>query len=587
MSDEAVKVRCTFPGIVAVIRFTATIGHGETPGVFILDIAPQPNPPALIGPLTIDFAGNTYTWEDCRAVYASYKRDGSGRVVSLTIEDWRWRWRFGAISGRYNVREPVSFAQNESAGIVEHTEKTPRELLKLCFEQVGQADSTVDVSLVPDDPRPEIEWEVEPAAQAAASLCDLLGCRIVPMPGNAVKICPLGEGADLPEHPSRTDLNQVLDPPEKPSELAVVGGPVVFQCDFELEFLAEETHGEFVLMDEVSYKPTDGWHMADVPNFDSSIADTKHRELARNSVYRVARIKIPDDGLAIPGYTDATDKKIKRLDQLIPLDHQADTERQKLTEVFIRPWIYGAFAGDANIGDDVGVNNLTEPEPIWDRDSELAKKSILPDSGTYDQERFVLHLSQSVFYIPEADEEVDGVTVTAGTRQPARLRWRVGVMIRDEETGALVRYIRKRDYGAPPGSTSPTKAEVIRRDEISVRYYPFYNTDYSVSGIADNLEDADKEADYYLDQREKEWQTLTPSEAAYGWIIPLVLDGAIQHVVYSGGVDQPPTTRISRNTEMRKYITPFRERRRAARIKAFEDRFNAAMAARRAEENNR
>lgn len=557
MSDEVVFVRCSFPGIDSIIRFSATIGHGETPGVFILDIAPQPKPPALIGPFTIAFAGNTYTWDDCRAVYASYKRDGSGRVVSLTIEDWRWRWRFGAISGRYNVREPHAANQNDARRILSYTEKNPRELLKLCFEQLGQADSTVDVSLVPDDPRPEIEWDVEPAAQAAAALCDLLGCRIVPMPGNAVQICPLGEGADLPEHPSRTDLIQVLDPPEKPSELAVVGGPVLFQCDFELEFLAEETDGEFVLLDDVSYKPTGGWHMADVPNFDS-ISDKKHRELARNSVYRVARIKIPAGGLAIPGYTEETGKKITRVDQIVPLEHQAETEIQHGREVFVRPWLFGAFTGDANIGDDIGENTLDKPEPITDRDSELAKKCTLQDSGSYDHDKGVLYLSQPVFYIDEA-----------GTRQPAKLRWRVAVMIRDEETGAVARYIRKRSYGPPPGSTTTTKAETIRREEVFYSFVAKYKPDYTDDGVDKRGQTAaDQEADYYLDQREKEWQTLTPSEAAYGWIIPLVLDGAIQHVVYSGGIDQPPTTRISRNTEMKKYKTPYKEQRRANELKA-------------------
>lgn len=558
MSD-AVFVRCTFPGIVAVIRFTATIGHGETPGVFILDIAPQPTPPALIGPLTIEFAGNTYTWDDCRAVYASYKRDGSGRVVSLTIEDWRWRWRFGAISGRYNIREPHAANQNDARRILSYTEKSPRELLKLCFEQVGQADSTVDVSLVPDDPRPEIEWDVEPAAQAAASLCDLLGCRIVPMPGNGVKICPLGEGADLPEHPSRTDLNQVLDPPEKPSELAVVGGPILFQVDLELEAVAEETDGEFVLLDDVSYKPAAGWKAAvDHPNFDSSISDVKLRQLARDSVYKTYRFVIPADGLAIPGYTDETGKKIKRVDQIVVLDHQAETEIQHAREVFVRPWLFGAFSGDANMGDDVGEKNLTEPEPITDRDSELAKKTLLPDAGSYDQDRGVLFVGQPLMLA-----DTDGQAI------PAKLRYRVAVLIRDEETGAIARYIRKRDYGPPPGSTTQTKAEIIRREEVFYSFVAKYKPDYSDDGVEKRGQTAaDQEADYYLDQREKEWQTLTPSEAAYGWIIPLVLDGAIQHVVYSGGVDSPATTRISRNTEMKKYKTPYKEQRRNEQVKA-------------------
>lgn len=570
-------VRCSFPGVVSVIRFSASIGHGETPGVFLLEIVPQPSPPALIGTLTIEFAGEVYSWPDCRAVAASYRRDGSGRVVALTIEDWRWRWRFGAISGRYNVREPQAATQADARKIISHTEKTPRELAVLCFEQLGQ--TSYDVSRMPDDARPEIEWDVEPAAQALASLCDALGCRIVPYPKNHVKILPLGEGGELPQHPSRTDLSEALDPPERPSYLAVVGGPALFQHDFEIEWLAEETDGEYVLLDDVSYKPTLGWAASDPEAGFASFTDKKLRKLAQGSVYRVARIKIPSGGLHLPGYSDLKEKKIARVDQLIVLDHQLATETQHGVEVYTRPWLYGAFTNDDNVGDDVGANTVTKPEPIVDRDSDLAKKCTLPDSGSYDQEKGILRLGEMVFYTPTVSEPplfFGADAAVAGTRQPAKLRWRVAVMVRDEDTGAIERYIRKREYGTPPGSDEPTAPEVIRREEITFRTIPVYDTRYNVTSIEYYRIAADKEADYYLDQREKEWRDLTPSEASYAWIIPLQLDGAIQHVVYSGGVDQPAVTRISRNNEMKKYITPYKERRRNEQVRGMIARFVAA-----------
>lgn len=573
MPDDAQFARCTFPGILAVIRFTGTIGHGITPGVFLLDIAPQPAPPKLIGELTLEYNGETLSFDECRVVAASYKRDGSGRIVQLTIEDWRWRWRFGYISGRYNVREPQSSEIDGAPNIIPHTKKTAKELATLCLEEMGQPD---DGSFLPDDVFPEINWDVESAAGALAALCDLVGYRIVPIGGNHITIFALGEGSPLPVSLTRTDASDILDPPEKPSALAVIGSGVEFQCDFELEWMAEQAEGflreggKFVPLDEVHYKPAGGWEAADVPDF-TCIADKEYRELARNSVYRVARIKIPDGGLEIPGYTDLTENKITRLDQLVVLERQCETERQHGIEVFTRPYIYGAFTGDANIGDNVGANTQTEPKWLNSLPPDQQLECTLADSGSYDHQKNLLYLSQPIFYIPTADQEINGVAVKAGTRQPAQLRYRVAVQIRREETGAIERYIRKRDYGPPPGSATPTKAEVIYRDEITYRFVPTYEEDFTVNSVRTiGRPEADKEADYYLNQREKQWINAAQAEASYAGIFisfaGLWLDGAIQHIVYSGGTNEPAMTRISRNTEMKKYITPYKERRQYEQI---------------------
>jgi len=570
MPDDAQFARCTFPGIFAVIRFTGTIGHGITPGVFLLDIAPQPAPPKLIGTLTLEYGGESLSFDECRVVAASYKRDGSGRIVQLTIEDWRWRWRFGYISGRYNTREPQSSEIDGTPNIIPHTKKTAKELATLCFEEMGETDFSV--ANLPDDVFPEINWDVESAAGALAALCDLLGYRIVPVGYNRTEIFATGEGSPLPVSLTRTDASDILDPPEKPSQLAVVGNGVEFQCDFELEWLAEDVDGEYVPMNEAVYKPAGGWEDSDYPDFTRVSTDLGYRDLARRSVYRVARIKIPKDGLAIPGYTDLTEDKIKRIDQLVVLERQCETERQHgFKQVFKRPYIYGAFEGDANFGDDVGDNGQDVPKPLESLTAEEQKECTLNDSGSYDHERGVLHISQVMFRKQDKDDVIDGVAVKAGTMQPAQLRYRVAVHIRAEDTNAIERYIRKRDYGPPPGSATPTKAEVIYRDEITYRFVPTYEEDFTVNSVRTiGRPEADKEADYYLNQREKQWINAAQAEASYAGIFisfnGLWLDGAIQHIVYSGGTNEPAMTRISRNTEMKKYITPYKERRQYEQI---------------------
>lgn len=546
----AAATKISFPGIRNPIGFTFSIGHGETPGVCQLSISPQAEPPALIGDLVIEYDGRVYTWPQCRIVSASYRRDSSGQIVGLNIEDWRWKWRTGTISGRYNRRESFTRSMSTAAAIVSHTEKSPRELFKLCFEALGQ--TVYNVDQVPDEPRPEIDWDGDLAAQAMASLCDVLGCRIVPLPGNGVAVQLAGEGAFLPRLASMTDYSETLDPPEKPDGALVRGGPVERQCDFELEALAEETDGEFVPLDEVSYKPTGGWENDSTTEF-LSIPLYKNRKLAQGSVRRAWRIKIPAGGLYITGYTDITGKRVNRLDQLIVLERQCETTVQAGREVFRPAWVYGAFIGDNTVGDNVYSNTITTPEPIVDPDSELAKKCIYQGGVSYDQERGILFTADQLMLIDD----------TKRTVQPAKLRYRVAVAVRDEETEALYRYTRERSYGTQTG----TKPYEIRRDEIVSRSIPTYDKFFNVTAVDFYQTAADREADYYLDLKEQEWNKLAPSEATYTGIVPLLLDGAIQHVVYSGGNNGPSTTRVSRNNELKLYITPYKERRQREALK--------------------
>jgi len=320
-----------------------------------------------------------------------------------------------------------------------------------------------------------------------------------------------------------------------------------------LEAMAEETDGEFVPLDEVSYKPTDGWTKDAPPDF-FSITDYKARQLARSSVYRAWRIKIPTGGLYITGYTDIIGKNVNRLDQIIVLERQCETTVQAGREVFLPAWVYGAFTGDNTVGEDVYANTITTPEPIVDADSELAKKCIYRGGVSYDQERGILFTSDPLTMVD-----------AAGLLQPAKLRYRTAVAIRDEKTEALNRYTRERNYGTQTG----TKPYEIRREEIVSRSIPTYDKNFGVTAVDFYQSAADREADYYLDLKEREWRNLAPSEATYSGILPLLLDGAIQHVVYSGGNNGPSVTRVSRNDELKNYITPYRERRQRANIAAF------------------
>jgi len=543
----AEQLAARFPGVVSALGGTLSVTAGDAPGVCTLRIIPQASPPAMFGTLEIFWGGRRIEIPDCRVVSASYQRDSGGRIVSLQIEDWRWRWRFGSISGRYNRRDADGV-------IIPHTERTPSELFELCFAAAGHANYSL--SGLPDTARPEVDWE-EPQTPmvVAARLAEELGCEIVPGDNMLASVLPIGVGADLPSGPDsyRMDVSDVLDPPEKPDSLAVIGAPVDFQCDLEVEAVTREVAGEFVLPDDASYKPAAGW-LGAAESFEG-ITDLKARTIAGQYLYRTFRVVIPNDGLEIPGYTDITGKKVKRLDQLVILDRQAEKEEQYGKAVYRPAWLYGAFDSPAanQLGDNALSNTRTEPEPITDPESDLAKETIWRGGVSVNSELGIVFTSDRAT-----------LTTAAGASGPAKFRLRVAVNVRDDETDELTRYVRQRQYGTKTG----TKPGILRHNEIVARTVPTYAADYRVVSVETTNAEADAEADYYLDAQERAWRDDRPSEATYAGLLPTALDGALSHIVYTFGSDIKPTTRIARNTKFKEYVAPFKGLKINAKVKA-------------------
>src|SRR5207302_7663300 len=125
---------------------------------FSSTIPPPPRSPLFpyttlfrsFGDVELEFPG-------CALDSAMVRRDRAGMIVSLSILDRRWAWRFGQICGRYNVRD-------EAGRLDAETERSPQELAQSLFTAMGE--SVFDVSLLPDDTRPEVNWVyVNPAVE--------------------------------------------------------------------------------------------------------------------------------------------------------------------------------------------------------------------------------------------------------------------------------------------------------------------------------------------------------------------------------------------------------------------------------------
>src|SRR5580765_5849029 len=111
----------SFPGVDQVLSWSFTLSHGITPSAALVEIAPQFGLPAEVGTMVISFGDVALEFADCVLDSANVRRNESGMIVSLTILDRRWRWRYGQISGRYNVRQ-------RNGRLDASTEQSPQEL---------------------------------------------------------------------------------------------------------------------------------------------------------------------------------------------------------------------------------------------------------------------------------------------------------------------------------------------------------------------------------------------------------------------------------------------------------------------------
>ena len=253
-----------------------------------LEVAPQWTPYTDGGTLAIAFDRVRLEFPDCRLADAYLRRSQGGYVIGLSIVDRRWKWAFGAISGRYNLR-----CADESID-PENRARRPQELARLLLDGMGE--TGYDVSLLPNDARPLIEWISAVPAQALADLCDGLGCRVVLGIDNRVRIVRAGLGAFLPEG-GRVTEGIGIDPPERPDALAVVCGPTRYQAKWELEAVGLDTDGAIKPIDELSYKPSAGWEN-EYPGLFSGVEGTRSRRRRVESVYRWYRIKKEAGGAA-------------------------------------------------------------------------------------------------------------------------------------------------------------------------------------------------------------------------------------------------------------------------------------------------
>lgn len=509
--------RAFFPGVERVISCSATLSHGITPGVINLTIAPQDRVIADGGTLLLAFGNSQIAFGDCKIDSGSVMRNGSGRIVSLSIFDRRWKWtECGQISGSYNLR-------NDDGTVIEGTGKTPQELARLCLDAMGE--SGYDVGDIPNEARPTVEWEVMNPAQALADLCDQLGCRVVPQIRGHIAIRRVGVGSPLPPGPV-VEYSATVDPPEKPDAITVVFGPTRYQMEFELEAVGLNEDGTIAPIAELEYADGIEWGDVSLATMDEvgDLHGQRAEELAKATVYRWYRIKMP---ATVPDYGE-----VDKVERFLPI------EQEQVDTILIQGRKVNKPAEVSGTWYPVGSGEVGNVETTVDRNFQI------------DTVTGIVKFSEPIYAIEGADDE-------AALAEPT-LTLKVAVSVRDKDTRSWDRHIRTRKLGGP---TNNTQDRYERHDEITLNF--------DSSGKAVNGPEVDKEADYYLDALERSYFTADPSSATYAGLFPIELDGALQCVTWKVGGGA--FTTIQRNQDLGSPTTiPYKNRRNLERKRGVE-----------------
>ncbi|MBA2116783.1 hypothetical protein [Bremerella alba] len=519
-----------YPGITDYLSVSYTLSHGTQPGkVQVRCVAGTANPAGqgtarLVDPGT----GVTVELPDCRVDAAHIELTPRGeQIVRFELLDQRWRWRLGKLSGQYNLRT------EDPTHIVPGTEKSPRDLAQLCLAAMGVQHG--DVSRMPNQARPFIDWDIANPASALAALAETVGCTVVLKTNGRVSLEPVGHGKPLPVNRFLLQAGSGYDPPELPLSIELVAGPTKYQVDFELEAVGEDIDGEIKPIDDLSYKPKQGWAF-EGPWTDN--VDPRYQELSQQSIFKMYRIKVPE---YLPGVPKQLGNRLNSIDEVLPLlslqiddDLLPDKTRKRRL-----PWVYGTFAkGELNAQQQQTTqapsgNLTTHPEQRYQR------------SFRVDHRRGIVRFAEPVFnYIDNG---------TMQLRKAADLRLRIAVHWRRENTRALDHWSMLR--GRKSFRDNPL---VIHRSDIALEV----KHDEKTSRVRDNLNEVSQQARFYLDQATRQRQPQPIASAQYVGLQPIEPDGAIRQVswrIETGGSLASKTT-ASLNSEQLLLDATFEEK---------------------------
>lgn len=532
-----------FPGIDDFQSWSFTCGPGITPGagaITVLNIPGAPFPRAE-GDLVLSFGDERITFRNCRLGQGSYSYSEAGQEITYQILDRRWKWQFGMLSGRYNIRKPDGTLDGK---LEPWSVKSPQELAKLCLDAMGE--TGYDVKALPNFPRPAIDWDNANPAQALQALAESLGCRVVLGLDDKVRLVTNGVGVTALPDDYLPGGGEGIDPDERPDVLVYVAGPTRYQGPLELRPVGIEKSGKIVPIEELSYKPAGGWESAYPGDF-FEIDDTKFklddgsetslRALALEWVYRAWQVIDSPDvfGLKDSGSTTMPRRRLVLGTTLV--DTWRDGEGIKRE----RP----AYL----------TGECWHPRAKEYRNFEHALTKVDRLSFSIDTEKQIVHTADFVYRFNAAQ---DGIEI------PKLFLW-TSYHILDEETNQPLRH--EKEKRLTPTTSGKTKVQrAIFGDTLhglakawKAKFGLLGRDQLTLGPVTTNETDVDKEADFYLAAEAARYGYPQSQDRTYDGLRRFQPDGVLQQVTWSFNLSRGCETRVSLTSEHDRFLPRYRE----------------------------
>lgn len=477
-----------FPGVVQPVGLHAVRSLGVFPDQSLLWCLPQINSIGAKGNLTFsnDNATNAITFTQCVVDRPIYRYSVTGHKVGLVILDRRAYWEFGVIGGRYNIPQPNGTLLNQ---------RSVRQLATLLFEACGEG--AADVSALPADIYPQVNWDAASARLELQRLCHRYGCDVSLNLNNTVSVVQLSVGSGAPYTIDIQSMSLSVDPKIIPEIMRVYYGPTRIQSKVVCKPVGLDTDGDIKLIDDLSYTPDGGWgSVADWEQF-PQIDDLEARILAQRTVGRWFRVEEFEGGtLEEPGLG----RNLESIDQILPLEF--DLLDGKQARVYGQHWLTG--------------------NPPQNENSEEDDEIHIPWS--LDEISGIVRFSQPVLY-------------RSGTEwQPPNIKLECAYAVRDAQS--LISY--RQEYTAPLGGVFGTYA--IRQPNIFRKIITTDPTD-------DNEQDLKDLATALMNDAARRFATDLSGQVLYRGIQPAGTDGTVRQVVWSISTEAGFSTALSVNTE--------------------------------------
>jgi hypothetical protein len=462
----------------------------------------------------------------------------------LPIQDRRWKWRFAHISGSYNIRRPDGSYLRE---------KTPQELAALLLVEMGE--TGYDVSRLPNNPRPERQWDDTPAAGELDRLCAELGCIVVLNPFlDRAEIWPVGIGATLPTGPTQGATYAPVKL-ATPSNIRVDAGDTWFQDTFACEAVGLDTDGTWKPIAELSYAAANGfwgWPPGGFPHITSTYTlhgrTLQARHLAEATVFRCYRIT----GLLRGGWRPAGYESYPHA-PLLPV--------QSLRDVRLSDELC-----DEELASDGGLRRLPAvayAKYLRDGKRLMDQPIRYPDGfSLVEQNQGIIQFNDPLFLLDQ----------TALFRcLPATVWYECAFQAGRDGLNHRIKYENAT-------GSAPTPQKIIQRPEILFRSIQRYTSAGVAAGVEDNFADANQRLQYWYNAELAQYNQQDGGTVSYAQLLKIPIDGLTQQVTWSGGGKRPPQTIASQSQRHNRYIEPldqYRDRLEAKRAALNADRILA------------